>query len=289
MNLGSDIFAWLSCCDFYPNRLLLVSGSQLQAQRPSLEPLLGQSFRPDWAVVVMCTQGSLDLCVGYRQFCCPSGHFVITLPHQIVQLNRLSPDFDGLVMAFASPFLQSLNIGSALQPYISVRRQPLIKAVPGIEEPFTNLYNMMRGLLRVPDHPHRDHVMHLLLEAYFFGMYYYLQGDPHQLTTAEFHTDSFLQLVEQQACRHHDVDYYASQLSLSKKRLTACVSQTTGRTASDWIDSHLFLEAKWQLQSTQKSVKQIAALLNFSTPSSFGAWFKHHSGITPAAFRQQEQ
>jgi len=289
MILDSDISALLACCHFYPDRLLLVSGSQVQAQRPIFEVLLGHAFRPNWAIVVMCTKGSFDATIGYRQFCCSSGHFLITLPQQIVQLNHISPDFDGLVVALASPLLQALNIGSVLQPYLAVRRQPLIVAVPGVEEPFTNFYNMLRGLLQVPDFPHRDHAIRLLVEANFYGMYYFLQKDVHQLATAEFHADSFLQLVAQQACCHHDVSYYASQLKISRKRLTACITQTTGRTASDWIDSYLLLEAKWQLQSTQKSVKQIAALLNFSTPSSFGAWFKHHTGTTPVNFRQQGQ
>lgn len=261
----------------------------MQALRPTLESLQTQVFRPNCAIVVMCTRGSLELQINFQQFRCTTGHFIIIIPQQIVQFTSISPDFDGLAMAFANSFLQTLNIGSILQPSLSVRQSPLVEAIPGVEEAFTNLYGMIRGLLFAPNHPHRDHVMRLLVEAYFFGMYHYLQNTPIRLNTAEFHTDSFLRLAQQQARQHHEIDYYASQLGLSKKRLAACVSQVTGRTVSDWIDSHILLEAKWQLKSTQKSVKQIAAELYFSSPSSFGAWFKHHTDTTPALFRQLGQ
>lgn len=101
-------------------------------------------------------------------------------------------------------------------------------------------------------------------------------------TAAELHTEQFLRLVEQHFRQQHSLDWYASQLNVSPKRLRICVKQTSGRTATEWIDRHRLHEATRLLRQGHRSVKEVAAALGFPNQSAFGTWFKRQTGTSPS-------
>ena len=54
----------------------------------------------------------------------------------------------------------------------------------------------------------------------------------------------FIQLVESEFRRERSVAYYANRLCVSPKHLSSMVKEASGRTAGDWIDSYVIMEAK---------------------------------------------
>lgn len=87
----------------------------------------------------------------------------------------------------------------------------------------------------------------------------------------------------QLVARHqHSLDWYATQLNVSPKRLSICVKQTSGRTATEWIDRHRLHEATRLLRQGHCSVKEVAAALGFPNQSAFGTWFKRQTGTSPS-------
>ncbi len=79
--------------------------------------------------------------------------------------------------------------------------------------------------------------------------------------------------------------FYAAQLNLTPKYLSTLIRQTSGRTASEWIDDYVILEAKNLLKYSTMSVQEIAYSLNFPNQSFFGKYFKNHTGQTPSGYR----
>ena len=78
---------------------------------------------------------------------------------------------------------------------------------------------------------------------------------------------------------------YAEQLHLTPKYLTTLLRSTTGRTASEWIDEYVILEAKNLLKYSTMNIQEIAYYLNFPNQSFFGRYFKQHTGKPPSAYR----
>ena len=70
-------------------------------------------------------------------------------------------------------------------------------------------------------------------------------------------------------------------LCVTPKHLSATIKETSGRTAGEWIDSYVIIEAKTLLRNTGLTIQEVSAKLNFSNQSFFGKYFKHITGISP--------
>ena len=81
------------------------------------------------------------------------------------------------------------------------------------------------------------------------------------------------------------VSFYASELCVSPKYLTAAVKKTCGRTPTEWIDEIVIGEIEYMLCHTQFSIKEIAFELKFPNLSFFGKYFKMHKGVSPRCYR----
>ncbi|MCD8264357.1 MAG: helix-turn-helix domain-containing protein [Tannerellaceae bacterium] len=63
------------------------------------------------------------------------------------------------------------------------------------------------------------------------------------------------------------------------------IKENSGRTATEWINNRIILEAKTLLYSTSMTIQQISDELSFSSQSSFGKYFKRAVGVSPKEFR----
>ena len=63
------------------------------------------------------------------------------------------------------------------------------------------------------------------------------------------------------------------------------VKTVTGKTASDIIAEFVMNEAKILLESTDKTITQIADELNFGDSYTFSHYFKRNEGRSPVVYR----
>ncbi|MCQ6957492.1 helix-turn-helix domain-containing protein [Mucilaginibacter aquariorum] len=97
----------------------------------------------------------------------------------------------------------------------------------------------------------------------------------------------FLELISQQYKKSHEVADYARQLGISARKLTELSKRCSGHGAKELINGQLIAEAKRALQFSSQPVKEIAFMLNFSTPEQFSHFFKKNSQVSPQDFRTQ--
>jgi AraC family transcriptional activator of pobA len=96
----------------------------------------------------------------------------------------------------------------------------------------------------------------------------------------------FLQLVQHaHPVSNLKVHEIAKTLNTSPQHLNSVLKKRTGRSASELISEQVLLEAKRYLLHTDKTVSEIAFILNFSDPSHFVKYFKRSTGETPQNFR----
>lgn len=98
--------------------------------------------------------------------------------------------------------------------------------------------------------------------------------------------DRFIYLVNQHAQSEHQIGFYARKMCLSERYLSTVIRQASGVTAKEWIDRAIITRIKVELRHSQKSIAQIAEMMNFPNPSFFSKYFKRLTGLTPAQFRE---
>lgn len=94
----------------------------------------------------------------------------------------------------------------------------------------------------------------------------------------------FMQLVHKYHNSERTVRFYADKLFISPKYLSILIKEATGKSAAEWIDEFVILEAKNLLRFSGKNIQQVAYALNFPNQSSFGKYFKHITGMSPSQY-----
>lgn len=96
---------------------------------------------------------------------------------------------------------------------------------------------------------------------------------------------NFTVLVQQNCKVHHGVKFYADCLCVSKGHLGKSVRGILGFSAKYFIEMALISEAYPLLGDYALSITEIADQLHFDSPSSFSAFFKKHTKLTPTQYR----
>lgn len=97
----------------------------------------------------------------------------------------------------------------------------------------------------------------------------------------------FVLLLEDHYITEKSVDFYATKLNLSAKRLNQILKQKTGKTISQILQERTLTEAKHLLFVGKKSIKEIAYTLGFQDASYFSRFFKKMTKLSPEEFRIQ--
>lgn len=95
----------------------------------------------------------------------------------------------------------------------------------------------------------------------------------------------FISLVEESYKEHKNLDFYAAELQVTKRKLNESIKQITGQTAANYIIDRILLEAKRELCFSEKSIKEIAFQLGYDSQYYFSRLFKNRTGKSPEQFR----
>lgn len=96
---------------------------------------------------------------------------------------------------------------------------------------------------------------------------------------------SFKNLVEKNQNEQMDLDFYAEQLNVTKRKLSETCKKELGRPATSILNEHLIMASKRLLKHTIKTISEIAYQLNFTDPSYFVKFFKANTSLTPGEYR----
>jgi AraC family transcriptional regulator, transcriptional activator of pobA len=96
----------------------------------------------------------------------------------------------------------------------------------------------------------------------------------------------FKALLEENFKKERQPSFYAAQMGLSPNNFSKICKQHFLKTPSTLIHERVILECKKLIHLSYKSMKEIAAELNFDDENYFSRYFKKHTKITPTAFRE---
>ncbi|MHC0445016.1 helix-turn-helix domain-containing protein [Flavobacterium sp. 3-218] len=130
-----------------------------------------------------------------------------------------------------------------------------------------------------------------ILRSYLYILIYEIDAIQREKEIAEAQNPLFVKfkaLLFKDFLSFRNVQHYAEQLNVSRKYLSEVIKKNSGKTASDWINEMVILEAKVLLQNKNMSINQISDMLHFSDQSIFGRFFKNSEGISPLEYRKKQ-
>ncbi|MCH5176218.1 MAG: AraC family transcriptional regulator [Prevotellaceae bacterium] len=91
----------------------------------------------------------------------------------------------------------------------------------------------------------------------------------------------FIEILSRDHKKERSVQYYAGQLNISPKYLSAISQTHTGLSASQVIDQYVTHAIKQTLYAHEDNIKTLSKEFNFPSQSFFGRFFKRVTGMSP--------
>lgn len=259
-------------------------------ENPVFSILPNHPYRNPLVVVVYCTSGIGKGRMNTNIYDLQRHSMMIVLPGQITELIDLSDDFQATYIIMSDEFVSSLGIGNTFSLNKIVASSPKTVLQDRAKEALESYLSMCRNLIPIDNNPHRLEILQLLTKAFFLGLGYFLHGASQKVYSRnEELTTSFIKLIEQNYAEHRELNFYADKLKLTPKHLSRVVKETSGKSAIEWIEKHVILDAVSQLLSSNISIKEIAYRLNFPSQSCFGKYFNRIMGVSPTIYREQHR
>ncbi|MFN8256187.1 MAG: helix-turn-helix domain-containing protein [Bacteroidales bacterium] len=242
----------------------------------------------DVTVSLICIKGKMNVSVNLKEFKIQSPGLFVVISNQNVQFESISEDFSGLIMLMSDKFLENMLSGpqERIPLFLSVYENPW--ATLNIDElnVLTNYYSMVQKEMRKKENPYRLETVKHLIQAQFYGtgykFYKVLEND--KKSKHELLLEEFLRLVSRNYKEQREVGFYAEKLKLTPKYLSKIIHDNSTKSANDWINEHVVLEAKALLKSTNMNIQQISDHLNFASQTFFGKYFKRLTGVSPKEY-----
>ena len=252
-------------------------------------PAFKYPFKVDVTTAMICTRGEIRGYFNMIPHTIKAPCLNIVLADQILQYEYISDDFEGFFIVLSKRFSDSLfvNVQERLPLALSVRETPTIPLSSECLEMMKTYYGMFHKIVSQKDNPNRlDIVKHLTL-AFFYhtGSQMHKLPEKDKKSKNEALLERFLDFVQKYYKEERSVGFYADRLCLTPKYLSTLIRQTSSKTAAEWIDQHVVLEAKALLKSTNMTIQQISDQLNFPSQSFFGKYFKRMVGMSPRGYR----
>lgn len=269
-------------------------------------PVIHEAVRIDGLMMVVGLKGELHLEIDFKECVVAPGTLICLGLDNIVRiLPELSHDFDVYAVVISPSFMRDINIDLNVVNITSLAKAKRAKPLPLIPL-HPDEQQMIYGLIETIHAYNSSKLIatyrrQIIMNLVATLLYHLMEcgqrmsddsdTDPDSVTAVKPRRSLYLQEFMALAQKYHrserSVAFYAEKLFISPKYLSLVIKETTGRSASQWIDDMVILEAKNLLRFSGKNIQQVAYELNFTNQSAFGKYFKHLTGLSPSQYQKQ--
>lgn len=245
--------------------------------------------RLNHALIAVTTAGHCNIKVNIKEYELEAPMLLTLMPGQIIEFGEASINFEGYAIALSKRFIDIVNLPGWQQQYMNIYNNPVRELSPEIQGAMKVFFSILYHAAEDSENPFRLQVIENLIRVFYYGglsKFHNLkdmqQGQKNSIV------ERFIELVRQHYREERQIGFYADKLCITPKYLSKLVKENTGRSAGEWIENHVILDARAMLQSSDMTIQQIAASLNFPNQSFFGKYFKRATGLSPKQYRNQK-
>ena len=256
-------------------------------------------FRFDGYLVVFCTGGSLRLDINLRSYSIRQNSMAIIVPGYILRVSEVDPasldDLGFVVLALSHDFASNVRFDFVrlFNESMRILDNPIF-TLRGEDLKIAEDYHRLAQRIVASQATNKREALVPLLASFCYSMgsawEKQLDGADSMpcgknATRLKLVFEHFLRLVSEYHDRERNVSFYADHMGFTPKYLSKLIKEVSGRSAPEWIDSFVILEAKNMLKYSDCTIKEIVFRLNFPNQSVFYKYFKAHTGMTPSEYR----
>lgn len=253
-------------------------------------------IRVNGIMILLNLRGTIELEVNLSSFTLTSNTLMVLGPERLLQIKSVDPNLlDAYVLIISPEFVKDINLDMNvinLERFTPNPQPPLT-----LSEEESSLMRRYFDLIHFntkdnPDDIYVRSISRCLIASAVYQLIQFTVKNKKEQIADKAHSrrsnyvKDFMRLLQANHRRERSVAFYASKLYISPKYLSLIIKEATGKSAAEWIDEFVILEAKNLLRFSSKNVQQIAYELNFSNQSSFGKYFKHITGMSPTEYQR---
>ena len=240
------------------------------------------------AVLLFCSGGEAEITIDLEKHHIIPNTNIMLLPGSILSLRSASPDFQIHYFAYSGEMMKVACF--RLDPaFIHFMKENSCYTHTRLEtiRPILRMIEASAAIYADKENQFRESIAQNLLQIFFLDTYDKVQRyfTKEQLEGGNRKGQLFKKFIHLVHTNQRDVAFYAEQLCISTRYLSAITKEVGQISAKEIIDEFLTLEIKVALQSTNLSLKEIADRYNFPDQSFFGRYFKKHTGMSPKEYR----
>ena len=265
--------------------------------------LLRYPIRINAHLICLCRNSGGEMQSDLSRFDMKRNTLVAIAPESVIcidasELDR-SENLDMTIFAFTPDFLDKINLDvKQVMPLIGLLKdtssvelsehemmalERALEAIRGAVVYFRNsrfYHEIARRII--------ESAIYMIIDVVSRGAMRSRQSDAEPKSRSEEYFKSFIRCLYENYRTERSVSFYAAQLHITPKYLTTIIKSVSGRSATEWIDEYVILEAKNLLRYSSMSIQEVAYTLNFPNQSFFGKYFKHHTGMSPTQYKMQK-
>jgi len=255
--------------------------------------------RIDAFIAILCVKGSVEIKSNFKHYKIEKNCLFVSMPKDIIQLSDWS-ECKVYLVAFDDDFIRkfNLNYNNVLSVFLGIQKNPCVGLSPqeatSLQETFFSLSKEME-IFKGKEYVNEIVMSYINLITYKACSYLsgYLQKGSKEPETgnrrSEEYFNKFMSLLKQNFKNERSLEFYAEKLYITPKYMTTLIKKASSKSAMEWINDCVIMEAKNLLKYSEMSIQEISEYLNFSNQSFFSQYFKRISGHTPSEYRAQSQ
>ncbi|MBO5581293.1 MAG: AraC family transcriptional regulator [Bacteroidales bacterium] len=275
-----------------------VSGKRMENSEAILKTLQ-YPVRFDGFIIFYLKKGHFTIDVNLNSYELRENSLMIQVPGNIIKVTKFNEerlgDAEMVFVLISKEFMSGIRFDflKVFQDSMRLLDNPCITLDESQIALANDYFNLARKIISAPFTNKREIIGSLLTSLTYLSTDVWKQ----RIDEARRKTDSqhnarlnqiferFIALVNEYHCSERGMAFYADKLCLTPKYLSKLIKQASGRSAPDWIDEFVILEAKNLLKYTNMAIKEIVFQLHFPNQSVFYKFFKAHTGMTPSEYR----
>ncbi|MDB0716761.1 helix-turn-helix domain-containing protein [Bacteroides xylanisolvens] len=247
-------------------------------------------------LVLFCLEGEMDFSINLKRYRIGSNTMVVAFDGDIIQIHHVKA-LEAYAILLSSDYLNDLQINFRQRSnfYIHTRHNAIARIPHPELMDIVSYYPLLKTSME-KKRAESPEILRGLVQAFSYTvisvMQVYCKNDNdakvNPIPRNQQLFDKFMALLKLHYTAERGVKFYANRLCLTPNYLSSAIKEYSGRSAMEWINDYVILEAKIMLRNTNLSIQEIACRLNFATQSAFGKYFKLQTGMGPKFYRDRK-
>ncbi len=241
---------------------------------------------------LLCDRGYLRFNFKDKPFICQAQEFVFLFAESKASDMRFSKNFKATVLLVEKEFLNENlpDLNLSLDAQLHSQQYPVLHFDKQDKQKVISNFRQLYARSLEKDHRFYEEILKRQMQLFILEMWHVFSNEfEHRKRTLQSGTiyERFVHLTQQHCMQEREVEFYANQLNITPKHLNHVCKQTTGITASEWIQRFARERIVLLLQNQKMNIAEIADTMNFSSRSYFTRYVKKLLGVTPSEFRNR--